>query len=288
MLDLTTPFCIVMAVNAANYLLNELLMVVFPYGMAGCGWASVMSQVIFGCDQDLLRALSVPLSLITTHTRGMLSLSHRQGLAHAAQEWMNAACRASPVLPSACLCHTFCSGCCFCVCSTWAPCCSLRSYIADGTSLGSQRHWRVLKTGSLSSETCSTRQAQQAAAATAPWWRKRQAAKAGDRLRRGAATVRRRSRSGTRKQAGPNGAAVRRRHVSTVLAAGSHPVAAGNPRERSASTSRHSSSSSQSRTVSMPGSTCAAAAAPRGDGATGSARWATQQQQRRSGVRLMP
>ena len=45
MLDLTTPFCIVMAVNAANYLLNELLMVVFPYGMAGCGWASVISQV---------------------------------------------------------------------------------------------------------------------------------------------------------------------------------------------------------------------------------------------------
>lgn len=45
MLDLTTPFCIVMAVNAANYLLNELLMVVLPYGMAGCGWASVISQV---------------------------------------------------------------------------------------------------------------------------------------------------------------------------------------------------------------------------------------------------
>jgi Na+-driven multidrug efflux pump len=45
MLDLTTPFCIVMAVNAANYLLNELLMVTFPYGMAGCGWASVISQV---------------------------------------------------------------------------------------------------------------------------------------------------------------------------------------------------------------------------------------------------
>lgn len=45
MLDLTTPFCIVMAVNAANYLLNELLMVIFPYGMAGCGWASVISQV---------------------------------------------------------------------------------------------------------------------------------------------------------------------------------------------------------------------------------------------------
>lgn len=47
MLDLTTPFCIVMAVNAANYLLNELLMVILPYGMAGCGWASVISQV--GC-----------------------------------------------------------------------------------------------------------------------------------------------------------------------------------------------------------------------------------------------
>lgn len=45
MLDLTTPFCIVMAVNAANFLLNELLMVIFPYGMAGCGWASVVSQV---------------------------------------------------------------------------------------------------------------------------------------------------------------------------------------------------------------------------------------------------
>lgn len=45
MLDLTTPFCIVMTVNAANYLLNQLLMVTFPYGMAGCGWASVISQV---------------------------------------------------------------------------------------------------------------------------------------------------------------------------------------------------------------------------------------------------
>lgn len=45
MLDLTTPFCIVMTVNAANYLLNQLLMVIFPYGMAGCGWASVISQV---------------------------------------------------------------------------------------------------------------------------------------------------------------------------------------------------------------------------------------------------
>jgi Na+-driven multidrug efflux pump len=72
MLDLTTPFCIVMAVNVANFLLNELLMVMLPYGMAGCGWASVVSQVQ-GCllgqlavsnrQQEQQAVLSLPIML---------------------------------------------------------------------------------------------------------------------------------------------------------------------------------------------------------------------------------
>lgn len=45
LLDLTTPFCVVMAANAANYILDQLLMFGLGWGMAGCGWASVISQV---------------------------------------------------------------------------------------------------------------------------------------------------------------------------------------------------------------------------------------------------
>jgi Na+-driven multidrug efflux pump len=34
-----------MTANAANYALDSLLMLRLGWGMAGCGWASVISQV---------------------------------------------------------------------------------------------------------------------------------------------------------------------------------------------------------------------------------------------------
>jgi Na+-driven multidrug efflux pump len=36
---------VVMTANAANYALDSLLMLRLGWGMAGCGWASVISQV---------------------------------------------------------------------------------------------------------------------------------------------------------------------------------------------------------------------------------------------------
>ncbi|WIA21753.1 hypothetical protein OEZ85_000915 [Tetradesmus obliquus] len=46
LLDLSTPFAVVMAANAANYALDSLLMLRLGWGMAGCGIASVVSQYI--------------------------------------------------------------------------------------------------------------------------------------------------------------------------------------------------------------------------------------------------
>jgi len=45
LLDLTTPFCVVMLANLANFVLDNVLMFQLGWGMAGCGWASVISQV---------------------------------------------------------------------------------------------------------------------------------------------------------------------------------------------------------------------------------------------------
>eukprot|EP00775_Hariotina_reticulata_P006234 gene6234-6471_t len=44
LLDLTTPFCVVMLANLANFVLDNVLMFQLGWGMAGCGWASVISQ----------------------------------------------------------------------------------------------------------------------------------------------------------------------------------------------------------------------------------------------------
>jgi hypothetical protein len=47
-LDLSTPFFVVMTSSAANFLLDEIFMFRMRGGIAGCGWASVLSQVIEG------------------------------------------------------------------------------------------------------------------------------------------------------------------------------------------------------------------------------------------------
>ncbi len=45
-LDLRTPFLVVMASSAANLILDQIFMFNFGWGMAGCGWASVASQYL--------------------------------------------------------------------------------------------------------------------------------------------------------------------------------------------------------------------------------------------------
>jgi Na+-driven multidrug efflux pump len=48
LLDLRTPFLVVMASSSANFLLDEVFMFRMGGGIAGCGWASVLSQVSTG------------------------------------------------------------------------------------------------------------------------------------------------------------------------------------------------------------------------------------------------